>query len=40
MAKMNRINRRSALKLAAVAAALPLVHVRTSRAAGSLKIGF
>jgi ABC-type glycerol-3-phosphate transport system substrate-binding protein len=41
--KGNGISRRDVLKLgaaAAAAAALPLVHVRTSRAAGKLSVGF
>jgi len=36
----NRVTRRGALKLAAAATALPLVHVRTAGAAGKLAIGF
>lgn len=36
----NRFNRRKALKLAASSAALPLVHIRTGRAAGKVSIGF
>ena len=42
MAKVTRISRRTALKAtvgAVGAAALPLVHMRTSHAAGSLKMG-
>lgn len=35
-----RIGRRTALKLAGAATALPLVHMRTSRAAGTLSVGF
>ncbi len=35
-----RLSRRSALKLGAAAAALPLVHVQTAAAAGTLKLGF
>ncbi|MBV9249709.1 MAG: extracellular solute-binding protein [Acetobacteraceae bacterium] len=35
-----RISRRTALKAGAAAAALPLVHVRTGRAAGKVSIGF
>jgi ABC-type glycerol-3-phosphate transport system substrate-binding protein len=34
------VPRRSALKLGAAAAALPLVHIRTAGAAGNIKIGF
>ena len=40
MQKTPKINRRSALKLAAASAALPLVHIRTAGAAGKLSIGF
>jgi len=36
----DKINRRKALKLAAASAALPLVHIRTGRAAGKLSVGF
>jgi ABC-type glycerol-3-phosphate transport system substrate-binding protein len=35
-----RISRRSAIKLGAAAATLPLVHVQTAHAAGSLALGF
>src|SRR4051794_36161533 len=35
-----RVSRRRALKLGAVAAALPLVHIRTAGAAGKLSIFF
>ncbi len=35
-----RMSRRGALKLGAAAAALPLVHIRTARAAGKLAIAF
>ena len=35
-----RVSRRSALKLGAAAAALPLVHIRTAGAAGRVAIGF
>jgi hypothetical protein len=35
-----RVSRRSALKLGAAAATLPLVHIRTAGAAGKLAIGF
>jgi ABC-type glycerol-3-phosphate transport system substrate-binding protein len=34
------LSRRRAVKLAAASAALPLVHIRTGRAAGKLSIGF
>jgi ABC-type glycerol-3-phosphate transport system substrate-binding protein len=34
-----RVSRRSTLKLAAGAAALPLVHIRTAGAAGKLTVG-
>jgi ABC-type glycerol-3-phosphate transport system substrate-binding protein len=35
-----KFSRRSALKLAAASTALPLVHIRTGRAAGKVSIGF
>lgn len=35
-----RVTRRTALKMGATAAALPLVHIRTAGAAGRLSIGF
>src|ERR1700752_3765179 len=35
-----RISRRRALKLAAASATLPLVHIRTGRAAGKVTVGF
>ena len=35
-----RVSRRKALKLGAASAALPLVHIRTGRAAGRLSVGF
>ncbi|HEX3573248.1 MAG TPA: extracellular solute-binding protein [Rhodopila sp.] len=35
-----RVSRRRAMKIAAATAALPLVHIRTGRAAGKLTIGF
>src|SRR5215208_2996503 len=34
------VSRRRALKLAAASAALPLVHIRTGRAAGKVSVGF
>ena len=40
MAKGRKISRRSALGVAAGAAALPLVHIRTAGAAGKLAVGF
>src|SRR5271165_5054694 len=40
MPKITEITRRSAVKLGAAAAALPLVHIRTAGAAGKLNIGF
>ena len=40
MQRERRVSRRSALKLAAATAALPLVHIRTAGAAGKLAIGF
>lgn len=35
-----RISRRSAIKLGAAAATLPLVHIQTAHAAGSLNLAF
>ncbi len=35
-----RVSRRRALKLAAASAALPLVHIRTGRAAGKVSVAF
>lgn len=35
-----KVSRRRALKLATASAALPLVHIRTGRAAGKLTVGF
>ena len=40
MTRSNRVSRRSALKLGAAAATLPLVHIRTAGAAGKLAVGF
>src|SRR5580658_5902173 len=40
MPKSWNISRRGTVKLAAAAAALPLVHIRTAGAAGKLNIGF
>jgi ABC-type glycerol-3-phosphate transport system substrate-binding protein len=40
MTKLTRVSRRAALKLAAAATALPLVHIRTGRAAGKVSIAF
>ncbi len=40
MKRSGQVSRRSALKLGAAAAALPLVHIRTAGAAGKLAIGF
>jgi ABC-type glycerol-3-phosphate transport system substrate-binding protein len=40
MVKPNRITRRGALKLGAATAALPLVHIRSGRAAGKLSMAF
>jgi ABC-type glycerol-3-phosphate transport system substrate-binding protein len=40
MSKLRAISRRRAVKLGAVTAALPLVHIRTAGAAGKLNIGF
>ena len=39
MTRTPRVTRRSAMKLGAAAAALPLVHIRTAGAAGKLTIG-
>jgi len=36
----SRLSRRSALKIGAAATALPLVHIRTGRAAGKISVGF
>src|SRR5690349_23958040 len=38
--KVTRISRRRALKIGAAATALPLVHIRTGRAAGKVSVGF
>jgi hypothetical protein len=38
--QVRKVSRRRALKLAAASATLPLVHVRTGRAAGKVSIGF
>jgi ABC-type glycerol-3-phosphate transport system substrate-binding protein len=40
MPASSKISRRSAVKLGAAAATLPLVHIRTAGAAGKLNIGF
>ncbi len=40
MPKMNKVSRRAALKLGAASVALPLVHIRTGRAAGKVSIAF
>src|SRR4051812_46746902 len=40
MTRPTTVSRRSALKLAAATAALPLVHIRTAGAAGRVSIGF
>jgi ABC-type glycerol-3-phosphate transport system substrate-binding protein len=40
MKRERKVSRRSALKLGAAAAALPLVHIRTAGAAGKVAIGF
>jgi ABC-type glycerol-3-phosphate transport system substrate-binding protein len=40
MSTSRPIARRTALKLASAATALPLVHLRTARAAGTLSVGF
>ncbi|MGA3401035.1 MAG: extracellular solute-binding protein, partial [Acetobacteraceae bacterium] len=40
MTKPKSVSRRTALKIGAAAAALPLVHIRTGHAAGKVSIGF
>jgi ABC-type glycerol-3-phosphate transport system substrate-binding protein len=40
MTNTRRVSRRSALKFGAAATALPLVHIRTGRAAGKLSVAF
>jgi ABC-type glycerol-3-phosphate transport system substrate-binding protein len=40
MTKTKSVSRRTALKLGAATAALPLVHIRTGHAAGKVSIGF
>ena len=40
MSKSTRVSRRGALKLAAASAALPLLHIRTGRAAGKVSVAF
>src|SRR5271157_2348147 len=40
MSRSRHVSRRSALKLGAAAATLPLVHIRTAGAAGKLAVGF
>ncbi|MEJ0016244.1 MAG: extracellular solute-binding protein [Acetobacteraceae bacterium] len=40
MTRRSRISRRNAIKLASATAALPLVHIRSGRAAGRLSVGF
>src|SRR6516165_10653526 len=40
MSKSQGLSRRRALKLGVAASALPLVHMRTAGAAGSLSVGF
>ena len=40
MTTSRHVSRRSAFKLGAAAAALPLVHIRTAGAAGKLTLGF
>jgi ABC-type glycerol-3-phosphate transport system substrate-binding protein len=37
---VGKVSRRNALKLAAASTALPLVHIRTGRAAGKVSVGF
>ncbi|HUA76297.1 MAG TPA: hypothetical protein VMA86_01420, partial [Acetobacteraceae bacterium] len=38
MKKLRPVSRRDALKIAAAGAALPLVHMQTAHAAGTLKV--
>ncbi len=38
--RTGKLSRRNALKLATASAALPLVHIRSGRAAGKLSVGF
>src|SRR5271156_6939556 len=40
MTQATRVSRRAALKLGVASAALPLVHIRTGRAAGKVSIAF
>jgi len=40
IAQAQKVSRRRALKLASASAALPLVHIRTGRAAGKVSVGF
>jgi len=40
MTRRRRVSRRSAIKLGMATAALPLVHIRSGRAAGKLSVGF
>ncbi len=40
MPRHHRVTRRTALRIGAAAAALPLVHIRTGHAAGKVSIGF
>src|SRR6478735_756050 len=40
MPNAQKLSRRTALKVAGAAAALPLVHIRTAGAAGKLNVGF
>jgi len=40
MMKAHRVSRRTALKLGAASAALPLVHIRTGHAAGKVSVAF
>jgi ABC-type glycerol-3-phosphate transport system substrate-binding protein len=40
LTRTGRVSRRRALQIGAAAAALPLVHIRTGRAAGKMSIGF
>jgi len=40
MGALNRVSRRRALQLGGAATALPLVHIRSGRAAGKLSVAF
>jgi hypothetical protein len=40
MSNLHPLSRRQAIRLGAVASALPLVHIRTAGAAGKLSVAF